>query len=290
MTTTAGRQWAMRRWLPAGLILVCLASSTAQAEPEISLKLPRFPSNSFPNGSSVVFPASPSGDIEVWLQDALAELQVSTVRVRLNETPMAAFLTINRMPRGLRVILKMGASINPDFSLRSDRTNTITFSAQDASNVGYEAQFFVTLDPAITQPKLADRAPMRPPIRQVIAPAQISPPRVRLTANWPARSADRVLTLEAEIADPEGLRRIVVEVNSKAVDEVILENELPVRKRSGFIAKGQLPGSVTGDGRKIFIAIPVTFDKRLNTVAVKAESRSGLTDYATHTIEITTIR
>lgn len=272
-------------------LLTCIGSaSPAAAEPSLSLRMPTFQSASFPNGSSILLPESGHGNVEIWLQDALAEIQVSTVRVLLNETPMATFLTVNRLPRGVRVIIKMGASINPDFAFRPGRDNLLSFSAVDSSNVSYQAQFYVTLNSTATAPRLADRAPARSPVREVAAPVQVIPPTVTLKAEWPSKTPDRVLTLEAEISDPEGLRRVVIEMNGKAIEEVILENELPVRKQRGFVVKSKVPGTVTGDGRKLVISIPVTLDKRLNTVGVRAESVSGLSGYADRTIEATSVR
>jgi hypothetical protein len=237
----------------------------------------------------VVLPESGHGNVEIWVEDALAEIQVSTVSVRLNDTPMAAFLTVNRLPRGIRVIVRMGASVNPDFAFQAGRDNRISFSAADSSRVTYRAQFYVTVNSTATTARLADRAPARPPVREVAAPGQVFPPTVTV-AEWPVKTGERVLTLEAEVGDREGLRRIVIELNSKAIEEVILENELPVRKQRGFIAKGKLPGSVTGDGRRVVISIPVKLDKPLNTVGVRAENLSGLSGYADRTVEATSIR
>jgi hypothetical protein len=275
--------------LVTGCVIAQGGWSLAAAEPNMTLKIATF-QMAFPNGSSIVLPETGHGDIEIWLQDALAEIQVSSIRVRLNEVPMATFLTVNRLPRGVRVIVKLNASINADFSLRPGRENLVSFAASDTSSVSYQAQFYLSLSATATGPHLADRAPVRAPLREVAAPAQVFPPTVALKVDWPAKTTDRVLTLAAEIHDREGLKRVVIEVNSKAAEEVILENELPVRKQKGFIAKGKLPGTVHGDGRKLLISIPVTLDKRLNTVAVRAENLVGLTGYADRTVEVTSIR
>jgi len=282
---------ARSRWLLALVVVIGHSVvAPAAAEPTMTLKLPVFGTTAFPNGSSIVLPESGYGNVEIWLQDALAEIQVSTIRVRLNEVPMATFITTNRLPRGVRVIVRLGASVNADFSFRPGRDNVLSFAAADTSNVEYQAQFYVALNGAATAPRLADRAPVRPAAREVAAPAQVFPPTVRITSQWAAKTSDRVITLEVEVGDREGLRRVVVELNSKAIEEVILENELPVRKQRGFIAKGKLPGTVTGDGRKLVIAIPVTLDKPLNTVGIRAENLAGLTGYADRTVESTSVR
>jgi hypothetical protein len=276
-----------------GVALLVVAQgcvTVAFAEPTMTLKVPGFQAAVFANGSSIVLPESNAREIEIWLQDALAEIQISTVRVLLNDVPMAAFLTTNRLPRGARVIVKLGASINPDFSLRSGRENRISFSAEDGSKVSYDAQFYVTLNATASEPRLAAQAPVRAPTRGVTAPPQVFPPTVTMRMDWPARTAERVLTLDAEVLDREGLRRVVVELNGRSIEEIVLENELPVRKQGGFVARKRLPGSVTGDGRKIVISIPVTIDKRLNTIGLRAENVAGLTGYADRVIELTTAR
>jgi hypothetical protein len=237
-----------------------------------------------------VLPASGHGDVEIWLQDALAEVSVSSVRVLLNQTPMATFVTVNRLPRGVRVIVKMGASLNADFAFHPDMDNLIAFSAADASNVTYRAQFYVVLSQQAHAAMLAPKVAARPPVQEVASPAQVYPPTITLTSAWPEKTASRVLTLDVTVEDREGLRRVMIEVNSSTVEEVILENEQPVRKQRGFIAKGKLPGTVAGSGRSLHIAIPITLDKRLNTVGVRAENGAGLSAYADHTIELTTAR
>jgi hypothetical protein len=280
-----------RGWLLAiGLLIGHGTAAPVLAEPVLTLRVPAFPATQFPNGSSIVLPESGYGNVEVWLEDALAEIQVSTIRVRLNEVPMATFITTNRLPRGVRVIVRLGASVNPDFSFRSGRENVLSFAATDTSSVEYQAQYYITLAAETASPHLAARAPARPPVREVAAPPQAFPPTVRMTKEWPAKTADRVMLLEAEVSDREGLRRIVVELNGRAIEEVVLENELPVRKQRGFIAKSRLPGSVTGDGQKVAIAIPVTLDKRLNTVGLRVENLAGLVGYEDHTIELTSLR
>ena len=276
--------------LVVGMLSVPGLRSTAAAEPSMTLRLPAFQNAVFPNGSSIVLPSSGHGDVEVWLQDALAEIQVSTVRIRLNEVPMATFTTINRLPRGVRAIVKMGLSINADFSFRPGRENLLTFSATDASSVTYQAQFYVSLSPEAEVPRLAAQAPVRTPQREVVAPPQVFPPTIAFTVNWAEKTPDRILTLDAEVSDREGLRRVVLEVNGRVVEEVVLENELPVRKQRGFIARSRLPGSVTGDGRRVTVSIPVSLDRRLNTVALRAENVSGLIGYADRTVEVTSIR
>ncbi len=277
-------------WLVVSLLLACLHPAWAGAEPRLSMKLPAFQAVEFQNGSAVVMPASGHGDVEIWVQDALAEISVASVRVLLNQTPMATFLTVNRLPRGVRVIVKMGASLNPDFAFRSDAENLLTFSASDSSNVNYQAQFYITTNAMAAAPRLADRAPVRPPVQEVSSPARVIPPRVTVLSEWPARTADRVVTLDAEVTDVEGLRRIVIELNGSAIEEVVLENESPVRKQRGFIAKGALPGAVTGNGRKLVIRIPIELSRRVNTVGLRAVSVTGLIGYADRTVELTTIR
>ena len=111
------------------------------------------------------------------------------------------------------------------------------------------------------------------------------PPIAKFTTEWPESTTERIIELNAEVTDAEGLRRITIEVNGKDVQEVVLENEQPVRKQNGFVARGKLPGTAVGDGRKITLSIPVTLNKELNVVAIRVENVLGLRTNINRTIQ-----
>lgn len=277
-----------RRFVLRALAVVCVIGTSVQAsEPRCILRVPPFPAAEFPNFSAVTLPKQGYQALEILLEQTLEDVQPSTIRVTLNEMPMTPFVAINRMPRGVRVIVKLGISLSPDYALRGEGENVLGFSAVDNSGVTYRGQFFLAIDPKADAPRLsASRA--RAGATGVEPPPENSPPRVTITSDWPAVTAQRTLILAAHISDEAGLRRIVLEVNGKDVEEVVFHNERPVRKKNGKIARGALPGEVTGNGRQLGIRVPVTLGSdRVNVVAVRAENVLGLSTRADKAVEVT---
>jgi hypothetical protein len=260
----AGAAWA----------LLALAPAPGLAEPRVELRLAAFPGASYPNFASVVVPAQ-YGRVEIWIQDALGEIQISTVRVRLNELPMTPFVTVNPLPRGVRLLLKEGLTLNPEYRLRPSGENVLAFAAQDDTKAAYQGQFYLTVDPALEAPR---EAPMRarPPAREVGSPEQKEPPRIAFTSEWPKATTETVLILEAEATDAEGLSRLVVEVDGRDVDEVVIQNDLPYRKHAGWMSSGKPPGEIDGDSRRLVVSVPVRVRRDITVVAIRAENRMGL--------------
>lgn len=267
------------------LLLSSALAAQAAAEPRIQLKVPSHAGGAFPNFSTVVLPEN-HGPVEIWLEDALAEIQVSTIRVMLNESPMTPFVALNPLPRGVRAIVKIGASLNPDYTLRPSGENILAFAATDSGSVTYRAQFYLSLDAQASAPRLAS-VRSRAPIKEVEAPPQHRPPRVAFTSEWPSKTSEQFLTLAAEVVDDQGIVRVVLEVNGKDVEEIVLENEWPVRKQKGFVARGRPPGEVTGDGRRLALSIPVKLGKDLTVVALRAENSLGLRTRTDRVVERT---
>ncbi len=277
---------ALRALWRTCLAVATLASATAAAEPTITLKVPPF-APSFANFSSVILPASGYTTLEVILQGSLGEIQASTVRVTLNNMPMTPFVGINMMPGGTRAIIKLGVSLNPDYTIRRDGESILTFAASDAGAISYRGQFYLTIDPNKTEPELARTTRARAQESGVVAPPQHLPPVIALKSEWPARTSDRTLALHAEVTDEEGLRRIVIEVNGRDVEEVQLQNERPVRYQGGRIARGATAGEVTGTGTAISLNIPIRLAAdRINVVAVRAENIAGLSTRSDRTVEV----
>jgi hypothetical protein len=276
----------MRRQLLLAIAALVEFVGAAFAEPRVVLRIPGFPDATFANYSAVVLPPHLTAPPEVWIEDALGEIQLSSVRVRLNDMPMAPFLSLNPLPRGARIIVRIGASLSPEYTLRASGENVLAVEALDETKVTYQGLFYLVVDSQATAPRVA---PARDSARgtTVKVPAQTYPPVVRLTSEWPKTTAHRTITLDAEITDRASLRRVVIEVNGRDVEEIVLENAQPVRKRDGFIPRTQPPGTVTGDGRRLVISIPVRLTKDLSVVAVRAENAAGLRTRADRAIEVT---
>jgi hypothetical protein len=259
-------------------------SGGAAAAPRILLKLPAFPGTAFTNFSSVAVPAAEHGPLELWVEDALGEIKTATLRVRLNDLPMTPFVTINPLPRGVRAVVRVGTSVNPEYTLRPNADNILAFSVEDEAGMKYQGQFYLSLEAGLASPRAVEMR-ARAPVKAVEAPAERLPPVIEIRSEWPARTADGILTLEAQVTDAEGLKRVVVEVNGKDTDEIVLENEWPVRKHDGFMVSRKVPGEVRGDGRSVWFKVPVKLGKDITVVAVRAENTSGLRARADRTIE-----
>ena len=252
---------------------VLCTTSAVFAEPRVELKVPAF-NVAFANFTSIALPNHDYGTLELWIEDANADVRLSSIRVTLNEMPMTPFVGINPLPRGVRVIVKLGATLHPEYSLKSSGENIIGFTATDTSKVTYSGRFYLTVDANATAPRAIARVNAAQP--EMSAPPIRHPPLIEFTSAWPQRTSEEVLTLVAEVSDGEGLRRVVIEVNGADIERIDLENERPVRRREGFSVSGKVPGEVTGDGRRVTIAVPVKLRKDINIVAVRAEDAIGL--------------
>jgi hypothetical protein len=263
---------------------VALAAAASGGAPQIALKLPAFPGSSFPNFSSVAVPALDHGPLELWLEDALDEVRTATLRVRLNDMPMTPFVNINPLPHGVRAVVRLGTSVNPDYTLRPNSENILAFSVEDQAGMKYQGQFYLRVEAGLTVPRSVETR-ARAPVKAVEAPAEKLPPVIDIRSQWPARTTESILDLEAEVTDALGLKRIVLEVNGKDTDEILLENEWPVRKHDGFMVAHKAAGEVRGDGRSVWFSIPVKLGKDITVVAVRAENAAGLRARADRTVE-----
>jgi len=267
-------------------VAILFGVAAAAAEPVISLKIPPF-ATQFPNFASVVLPPSGYTTLEVVLQGALAEIQASTVRVTLNAMPMTPFVSVNMMPAGVRAIAKLGVSMSPDYMIRRDGESILTFAAADSAGTVYRGQFYLTIDPAKSQPDSARTTKARAQESGVVAPPQYVPPVIEILSQWPARTSEQTLGLEAEIKDPEGLRRIVIEINGRDVEEILLQNERPVRYQGGRIVRAAVAGDVNGTGTSVRINLPVRLSRnRINVIAVRAENLAGLSSRVDRAVEV----
>lgn len=267
-------------------VALALGAPPGRLEPVISLTIPAYPSSSFANYASVLLPDEKFETIELRLTDALSTIQTSTVRVTLNGVPMTPFVSVNPTPGGVRIIVRLGMTLSPEYAISRDGESVLTLDAKDVSGTGYRGMFYLTIDPAKSRPELARTTRARAQQSATVAPPEFRAPVIRFLSEAPQRTADRVYQLEAEIADTEGLRRIVIELNGRDAEEVVLQNERPVRYKGGRIARGALAGEVTGGAAGLRLRIPLTLARdRVNVIAIRAENVRGLSARADQTIE-----
>lgn len=263
-------------------VIVVLSAATAGAEPVIDL---RIGPTRFAAGASVLVPTALTEPLNIWLEDTLAVVEVSSVRVQLNGNAMTAFTNVNRLPRGVRAIVKLGLSLGADFTLRPGVENVLTFAALDETKTAYNATFYVTPDSQSAVPRLAPL--QRVGRREVTAPPPtVGKPAIQLETEVPASSGGQSLDIAAVVTDAEGLRRIAVEVNGNISDEVLLQNGYPVRRRNGRTTTGGAPGVVQGDGTKVVLRVPVRLKRdAVNVVTIKAENISGIVERLDRTVK-----
>lgn len=162
-----------------------------------------------------------------------------------------------------------------DSSPRPPRSNQLTFEALDQEGNSYHGQFFLMVDPQVAVPQLSPLA--RQVLREEVKSAPVyDAPAIVVGPDVPDRIDGKVLDLKAEITDKYGLRRVVLEVNGKDIEEILFQNSRPARKRGGFRLSKQLPGEVSGDGLRLSIAIPVELKKSVNAVSLRAENVMGM--------------
>lgn len=269
--------------LPA---IVALQATVAVAQPTISLRVPPH-SSAFPNFASVVLPPAGYSTLDVLLEGSLSEIQASTVRVTLNGMPMTPFVSVNMMPLGVRVIIRLGISMSPDYRIKSDGESILTFAAASADGTAYRGQFYLTLDATKSEPTVARTTKARAQESGVVAPPQNFPPAIEIKSTWPARTTERTLPLDVDVKDDVGLRRIVIEINGRDVEEIVLQNERPVRYQNGRVMRGAAAGVVSGTGTAVALSIPVSLASgRINVIAVRAENLAGLSSRSDRAVEV----
>jgi hypothetical protein len=94
----------------------------------------------------------------------------------------------------------------------------------------------------------------------------------RIAARHPLRTLKALS--EADRIDPAGSG--VVEVNGSDVDEIVMQNGIPVRKHRGWMTSGKAPGAISGDSFRLAVDVPVKLGKDVNVVAVRVENALGL--------------
>jgi hypothetical protein len=267
--------------------LASVVFPAAQAEPSVTLRVPAFPAAAFQNFSSVLLPDVKIESIDLDLDRTLAQVQASTVRVTLNNIPLTPFVSVNRTPSGARIVIKLGMTLSPDYAIRRDGESILAMEARDTQGTAYRGQFYLTIDPAKTQPELARSTRARSMELTTIAPPQFEAPVVTITSKSPGRTADPVYWLSGSVTDGDGLRRVVIELNGKDVQEVALQNERPIRYVNGRVFRGRAAGEITGNGSRIDLNVPITLAKnKINVIALRAENLRGLVSRADQTIEV----
>lgn len=252
---------------------------------QITLRFAAHPERTFTNFSSIAVPWVEVPKLEIFLQNALSEIEISSVRVLLNGRPVSVFAKAFPAPRGVKVILGLDATRGRDYRLSESGQNFLEFQARDQLGNAYHGQFVLSVAPLIDVPQKSTEEPSKAPSALQARPRHQAP-----VIEWEGAATSvvrrKVIWIEAEISDQSGLRRVVIEVNGKDVEVIELYNGLPMRTRQtffAFAAKG-LPGAVTGDGHRLRISVPVKIGRRMNKITLRAENTLGLTGVQSRTV------
>ena len=225
---------------PCAVAALAALGAAAAAEPRIELRLAAFPGVTFPNFSSVILPcrAGPARAVD----PGRARRDPGLDRAR--EAERAADDAVRRgEPAAARraAAAEGGADAQPGVPAaadRGERRRRLRPGRDEDGLPGAVLRHARRRPPPHRAPRRC--APART-AREVAAPEQKLPPRVVFTSEWPPRTAETLLTLLAEAEDVEGISRLVVEVNGSDVDEIVMQNGIPVRKHQGWMTSGKAP-------------------------------------------------
>jgi hypothetical protein len=277
--------WRLHLVVLAALLLMprTLLGSAQDRVPAVVLVIPDYAGARFGNFSSILLPNAGPGKLEVILSNAASSITVHSVRMMLNNQPMAVFLATMPMTDGLRTVLDLQRASHPSYRLRPEGENSLTFEAVDQTGNRYFGQFFLRVAPGLSKPELA---PAQPTVLQKAfePPPSHQPPQIQWLPTDQPQVGGRTVWFKAEITDDYGLRAVILEVNGKELESIVLENGSPTRKRGGFRTARSLPGTVQGNGMRLTIEIPVELKKAVNVLAIRAENLRGLYGASSRTL------
>jgi hypothetical protein len=140
----------IRRLLP--LLALTFTLQGAQTAAEVSLRIPEVSQAAFANSARLSVPSPDPRVIDIYLAGANSEIQLSSIRVTLNQMPIMTLVSVYSMTRGARASVRLAESINPDMKLKPTGENVLAFEAMDSSRTRYTGQFFITVGTAATSP------------------------------------------------------------------------------------------------------------------------------------------
>jgi hypothetical protein len=122
---------------------MCWATRETRAE-QVVMRIPELGSGTtFANFARIAVPTPDLRSVEVVLSGANAEIQLGSVRVSLNQMPVLTLTTVYALPKGVRVVIRLSESLNPDLKLTASGENLITFEATDDQRTRYRGQFSI---------------------------------------------------------------------------------------------------------------------------------------------------
>ena len=253
--------------LPA---LAYLLAATSLADPSLELRVGS--SEAFQPGATIGVSLDAAGTLDLRLNKARAEIDLKSIEIHLNGTSIAGFARVNRMLRGLRVIVDRRTQDHPDLALRDQ--NPLMFGCEDALGNFYRGQFVLRVSQAESEPRLLAAPSPDTPKVLVAGAGHNEGPYVSLNVRDVHRG-QRTARLVAEIRDKQGIREVLIGVNWREVERIVMHNGLPSRRRGELRSSRSLPGSVMGDSVDLRLDMPIPLQKRETSVSTRATNVAG---------------
>ena len=259
----------MRNAAAMAALALCLAVPAA-ASPSLELRVGSGPA--FSSGVTIGVAPDSAPVFDLRLTDARADIDPESVAVSLNGTSITGFASFNRMPRGARLIVDRRTQNHPDLALRSE--NRLTFGCDDALGNSYRGEFVLRVSNAESDSRLL--LPPGPDTPGVLVENSNrgGAPSVALSVPE-AHRGPRTARVIAEIRDMQGIRSVVLELNWKEFERIVMQNGFPSRRRGGFRSSRALTGSVEGDTKHLRLDIPIPLQGRETNVGIRAENVQG---------------
>ena len=250
-------------------LALCL-TVTAAANPSLELRLGSGPA--FSSGVTIGVGPEAAPVFDLRLMDARADIDPESVAVTLNRTSIKGFASFNRMPCGARLIVDRRTQNHPDFALGAE--NRLTFGCDDALGNSYRGEFVLRVSKAESDSRLL--LPPGPDTPGVLVDNSDrgGAPSVGLSVSE-GRRGPRTARVVAEIRDMQGIRSVVLELNWKEFERIVMQNGFPSRRRGGFRSSRALTGSVQGDSKHLRLDIPIPLQGRETYVGIRAEDVKG---------------
>ena len=250
--------------------LACCLAVTALSDPVVEFRVG--PSGAFLPGSTIGVGPDAAGIVDLRLIGARAAVDLESIDISLNGTSIAGFARLSRMPRGVRVVVDRQNQNHPDLGLRA--RNLLAFACEDLLRNSYRAHFDLRVSPAETGARLLASPSTDTPRAPVERQSHAEAPKVSLRVPEVGRG-QRTARIYAEIRDLKGIREVILEVNWKEFERIVMQNGLPSRRRGKFRSSRALPGSARGDSEYLLLEIPIPMQRRETRVSIRAENSAG---------------
>ena len=255
----------------AVVLAACCGLAALGAEPLIELRLGA--GRTVASGALVEAGQESVSTLDLVLSDALAEVNVDTVELTLNGYSIVGFARKSKTPSGIRLVVERGSTRHSHLAMAGE--NHLRFSAEDVDGNRYRGEFVVRVSEDVRGVQLLS-GPDPPPAALEASEPKASPPVIAFTTDSDVSRDQRTWRLFAEVQDESGIRSVVVELNWKEFERIQMRNGFPSRQRGEFRKARRLPGSVTGDSRRLVLDIPVPLRKRETQVGLRATNSHGL--------------